>query len=64
MRERIELEKIVQSEEILLKGKFSTIKILSQYAGIESPEKRFENKSIEDKALEILIESGDETNPY
>jgi hypothetical protein len=58
MRERIELEKIVQSEEILLKGKFGFNQNIKPIPGIGPPEKRFENKSTQDAAFEILIESG------
>jgi len=58
IQERIELEKIVQSEEIILRGKFGLNQDVKPISRIEPTEKKFENKSTQDAAFEILIESG------
>lgn len=58
-QQKNELEKVVQSEEILLRGKFgqSFNQEVKTVSGTESSEKRFENKSTQDAAFDILIDN-------
>lgn len=59
-RQKNELEKMIQSEETLLSGKFGhhfdqdNAKTVS---GTDFSEKRFENKSVQDASFDIFIEN-------